>query len=207
MELNTDQKKESYAFGIDVGQQLGQFKEFIDNEAFFTGLQTVFTDGEPKISPDEFKELMQSFQAKQASRQKEQQEASGGDNTKEGEEFLAKNKDEEGVIVTDSGLQYKVLSSSEGEKPVATDKVNVHYEGKLLSGQVFDSSYQRGEPISFALNQVIKGWTEGVQLMPVGSKFEFYIPSELAYGANGAGGAIGPNATLIFQVELLGIES
>ncbi len=124
----------------------------------------------------------------------------------EGQKFLATNAKKEGVVVTNSGLQYKVLENGTGSRPKATDTVNVHYKGTFIDGKTFDSSYDRGEPISFPLNRVIPGWTEGVQLMPVGSKYEFYIPYQLAYGERGAGGAIPGYATLIFVVELLAIE-
>jgi FKBP-type peptidyl-prolyl cis-trans isomerase len=123
-----------------------------------------------------------------------------------GKEFLEANGKKEGVTTTASGLQYKVIKAGTGAQPKATDTVKVHYKGTFLDGKTFDSSYDRGEPISFPLNRVIAGWTEGVQLMPLGSTYEFYIPSNLAYGERGAGGAIPPNATLIFVVELLGIE-
>lgn len=123
-----------------------------------------------------------------------------------GKAFLDENGKKEGVTITASGLQYKVIKAGNGAHPKATDKVKVHYKGTFLDGKTFDSSYDRGEPISFALNQVIAGWTEGVQLMPVGATYEFYIPSNLAYGERGAGGVIPPNSTLIFVVELLGIE-
>ena len=123
-----------------------------------------------------------------------------------GQAFLAANAKKEGVVTTATGLQYKVLENGTGAKPKATDTVNVHYRGTFIDGKTFDSSYDRGEPISFPLNRVIPGWTEGVQLMPVGSKYEFYIPYQLAYGERGAGGAIPGYATLIFLVELLGIE-
>ncbi len=126
-------------------------------------------------------------------------------NAAEGDKFLLENRAKEGVQVTDSGLQYKVIVMGDGAKPAASDTVTVHYRGTLLNGEEFDSSYSRNEPTTFQLNQVIPGWTEGVQLMPVGSKFKFFIPPNLAYGPNG-GGPIGPNATLIFEVELLGIE-
>ena len=126
-------------------------------------------------------------------------------NKKAGAEFLAENAKKEGVKVTASGLQYRVITEGSGNKPVASSKVKVHYTGKLLDGTVFDSSVQRGEPIDFALNQVIPGWTEGVQLMTPGSKYEFYIPSDLAYGDRGAGNAIPPGAALIFEVELLAV--
>ena len=129
-----------------------------------------------------------------------------GDTKEQGLKFLEENKLKEGVVVTESGLQYEVLTMGNGKKPSETDRVKVHYHGTLIDGTVFDSSVERGEPIVFGLNQVIKGWTEGVQLMPVGSKFRFYIPYELGYGERGAGQQIPPYATLIFEVELLGIE-
>ena len=128
-----------------------------------------------------------------------------GDTKTQGEQFLAENALKEGVQVTESGLQYEVIKMGKGKKPAATDKVKVHYHGTLIDGTVFDSSVDRGEPITFGLNQVIAGWTEGVQLMPIGSKFRFYIPQELGYGAQQAG-SIPPYSTLIFEVELLGIE-
>ena len=150
--------------------------------------------GEKELNFEEFKKGIE-FVMKASSQAKE-----------EGEKFLAENAKREGVKVTSSGLQYEVLESSLGQKPKATDTVKVHYEGTLIDGTVFDSSYKRGEPISFGLNQVIKGWTEGVQLMSVGSKYKFYIPYQLAYGERGAGGSIPPYAALIFTVELLAIQ-
>lgn len=147
-------------------------------------------------------EAMQTLQAYMAGKQ----QAVAEQNRSEGAAFLAKNRNEKGVLATASGLQYMVLREGSGARPLPSDKVRVNYEGKLLDGTVFDSSYQRGEPAEFGLNQVIAGWTEGVALMPVGSKYRFWIPSDLAYGANGApGGMIGPNSTLTFDVELLGI--
>ena len=128
-----------------------------------------------------------------------------GDTKAQGEQFLAENALREGVIVTESGLQYEVIKMGKGKKPSATDRVKVHYHGTLIDGTVFDSSVERGEPITFGLNQVIAGWTEGLQLMPVGSKFKLYIPQELGYGSRNAG-SIPPYSTLIFEVELLGIE-
>lgn len=150
--------------------------------------------GEKELNYEEFKKGIE-FVMKASTQAKE-----------EGERFLAENAKREGVKVTASGLQYEVLESTLGQKPKATDTVKVHYEGTLIDGTVFDSSYKRGEPISFGLSQVIKGWTEGVQLMSVGSKYKFFIPYQLAYGERGAGGSIPPYAALIFTVELLGIQ-
>jgi FKBP-type peptidyl-prolyl cis-trans isomerase len=127
------------------------------------------------------------------------------DNSAEGQAFLAENAQKEGVVTTPSGLQYQVMSEGEGDSPQATDMVRVHYKGTLINGTEFDSSYKRGQPAEFGLNQVIKGWTEGVQLMKVGATYRFFIPPELAYGSRGAGAVIGPDCTLIFEVELLDI--
>lgn len=157
------------------------------------------------MTPEEAATIRESFIADRRAEAESQREGLAATNAAEGDKFMLENHSKEGVQITDSGLQYKVMEMGDGAKPSATDKVKVHYRGTLLNGEEFDSSYTRGEPISFQLNQVIPGWTEGVQLMPVGSKFMFYIPPDLAYGPAG-GGPIGPNATLIFQVELLGIE-
>ncbi|MEG2070823.1 MAG: FKBP-type peptidyl-prolyl cis-trans isomerase, partial [Bacteroidales bacterium] len=173
----------------------------VDLNTFIKG----FTDGvngKNQFSQQEIEEIFNVFNAEMQAKQNKDVDAEKA----KGAAFLAENKKKEGVITTPSGLQYKVIKMGTGAKPTATDKVKVHYHGTTLDGNVFDSSVQRGEPISFGLNQVIKGWTEGVQLMPIGSKFIFYIPSDLAYGDRGAGGAIKPGATLIFEVELLDIE-
>jgi len=159
-----------------------------------------------RLDAAEAGKVKQAFFQKRAAKQAEERQAKGAANEAAGKAFLAENGKKDGVITTASGLQYEVLKMGDGAKPKATDKVKVHYRGTLLDGTEFDSSYKRGQPISFPLNGVIKGWTEGVQLMPVGSKFKFYVPSDLAYGANGAGATIAPNSTLIFEVELLAIE-
>ena len=159
------------------------------------------------MTEEEIKKVMNAYMEEMQNNMKPQQAAQGEINKKEGEEFLAKNETKPGVKTTSSGLQYKVITAGKGKKPSATDTVTVHYEGRLLNGTVFDSSYKRKNPATFVLNRVIPGWTEGLQLMPIGSKYEFYIPSDLGYGPRGTGREIGPNATLIFVVELLEIKS
>ncbi|MDR1592836.1 MAG: FKBP-type peptidyl-prolyl cis-trans isomerase [Prevotellaceae bacterium] len=192
----------SYALGASMGEGLLQNSSkagiTLDLESLLKGVGDGFS------SSNKFDEakMQQSF-AKLDSIVMEQQKLAAAKD----KEFLEQNKNTFGIITTPSGLQYKVITMGDGPTPAATDKVKVHYHGTTIDGTVFDSSVDRGEPITFALNQVIKGWTEGVQLMPVGSKFIFCIPSELAYGEQGAGnGVIKPGATLIFEIELLGIE-
>ncbi len=200
------EERASYALGVEIGNNVKQFGTSLDRDELVDGLLDALSEREPRLSPEEVNGLVREFLAKareeDARRRIEQAEA----NMQEGEEFLAENKTKDGVVETASGLQYVVLTEGEGPSPVAADRVKVHYEGKLLDGKVFDSSYERGEPAVFVLNAVISGWTEGVQLMKVGSKYRFFIPSDLAYGGRGAGGDIGPNATLIFEVELISIE-
>jgi len=176
-----------------------------DLDTLFQAIKATYNDEPLAMTPEEAATIRESFVAKRRAEAEADRASSGAANAAEGDKFLLENSQKDGVQMTDSGLQYEVLEMGDGPRPSATDKVKVHYRGTLLNGEEFDSSYSRGEPISFALNQVIPGWTEGVQLMPVGSKFMFYVPPNLAYGPAG-GGPIGPNATLIFQVELLGIE-
>ncbi len=196
----------SYSIGTMIAGNLKQQGVPVDLAELTKGISDVLEGKKPRLDQAQVQGVMMAFQQKQMKAQEEKAAAGAGKNKEEGAAFLAKNGKEEGVVTTKSGLQYKILKKGEGAKPGATDKVKVHYHGTLLDGKVFDSSVDRGEPISFPLDGVIKGWTEGVQLMPVGSKFKFFIPSELAYGDRGAGGDIGPGATLIFEVELLAIE-
>lgn len=188
-----------------VGPSLAQLKDDVDLDALFDAITTTFNKGQPKLSEADANATLQAFMATKQAEQQEKAAKAAQTNREEGNAFLAKNKLQPGVVTTASGLQYQVIRPGSGERPVATSKVRVNYEGKLLDGTVFDSSTGRG-PAEFGLDQVIKGWTEGVALMPVGSKYRFWIPGDLAYGANGTpGGPIGPNATLTFDVELLGI--
>ncbi len=205
IDLATPAAKTSYALGIDVANTLSRLPVELDRAAFCQGFNDMLSGTQPQLSPEEFRTVMQAFQAAVQERSAQAQSTAGGDNRKEGEAFLAKNRTAPGVVVTASGLQYQVLTAGNGPKPKASDEVTVHYTGRLLDGTEFDSSVGRGEPATFQLDQVIPGWTEGVQLMSVGGKFRFFIPSTLAYGERGAGQVIGPHSALIFDVELLAI--
>lgn len=191
----------SYAFGLQIGGQLSASPEMeIDIDAFVEGFKTALDNGEPKYTETQLQAAFEQFQQKMM----EKAIAAGQANQAAGQEHLATNAKKDGVKVTASGLQYEVLREGKGKKPSANDTVQVHYEGKLLSGDVFDSSYKRGEPVEFPVNGVISGWTEALQLMPVGSKWRLTIPSDLAYGERGNRG-IPPNSVLVFDVELLDI--
>ena len=196
----------SYAVGMQIAKSLKDQGLDLDIDQLVSGLRDMMA-GKALLTDAELTTAMTSLQ--QASMAKQQAEASkkGEVNKIKGEAFLPENKKKPGVMVTPSGLQYEVLVEGKGKKPTKENKVKVHYTGKLIDGTVFDSSVERGEPIEFPLSGVIAGWTEGVQLMAVGSKYMFYIPSNLAYGTNGAGQSIGPNETLTFEVELLDITN
>ena len=204
-ELETEAQKLGYIIGMDIGTSLKGQGTDIDLDSLFEAIRATYTGATPALSPEEAATIRESFIAERRAAAEAEREGQAATNAAAGEEFLLANRVKDGVVTTDSGLQYKVVELGDGPRPAATDQVKVHYRGTLLNGEEFDSSYARGEPVSFALDQVIPGWTEGVQLMPVGSKYMFYIPPNLAYGPAG-GGPIGPNATLIFEVELLGIE-
>lgn len=189
----------SYALGLSMAQNfLNSGIDNLDIESFKNGVSDIFGKKQPSMSLDNARDLINSYFAKI------QQEA-GEKDKKAGAEFLKANKEKKDVIETESGLQYEIITAGTGAKPKATNTVRCHYEGTLINGTVFDSSYRRNQPADFPVNQVIPGWVEALQLMPVGSKWRLYVPSNLAYGEYGAGDQIGPNATLIFDVELLEI--
>ena len=197
--------KLSYALGLGIGQQLKQMglKEHLKIEDFSASIMDVLNDNELKVSNAEGQQIVNSFFQKLEAEQRAAAAEAGKAAKVEGEKFLAENAKKPGVTVTASGLQYEIITEGTGKKPKATDTVRCHYEGRLLDGSIFDSSYKRNEPADFGLQQVITGWTEGVQLMSEGSKFRFYIPYMLAYGEGGAGAMIPPFSALIFDVELI----
>jgi len=205
-ELDTDEKKLGYIIGMDIGKSLREQGTEVDLDSLITAIRATYNDEELAMTTEEAGQVRKEYIEKRQAEQQAEAAAAGQNNLVEGQKFLAENATKEGVQTTASGLQYKVETMGTGPKPTATDTVKVHYRGTLLDGTEFDSSYARNEPISFALNRVIAGWTEGVQLMPVGSKFTFYIAPDLAYG-EGGGGPIPPNSTLVFDVELLDIET
>ena len=197
--------KLSYALGHNIGHQLiGMgLKESLNIEDYTAGIADVLMDRKPKMGHEEAHRVLEEF-FEELERRQEAEAAEKGKNARaEGEAFLAENKKRAGVVTTASGLQYEVLAEGTGRHPRATDTVRCHYEGTLIDGTVFDSSYRRGTPAEFGLNQVIAGWTEGVQLMKEGAKYKFYLPYRLAYGEHGAGASIPPYAALVFTVELI----
>lgn len=197
--LTGDMEKFSYSLGMSIAGNLIQSGvKKVNPEIFLEAFKDTFEGNMPQIMPEEANKILEEFIAKANAGQ-------GADNLEAGLKFLAENGKEEGVIELPSGLQYKVLNEGEGDLPKATDQVKCHYHGTLIDGTVFDSSVDRGEPATFPVNGVIQGWVEALQLMSTGSKWKLFIPSELAYGQQGAGGAIGPNTALIFDVELLEI--
>lgn len=204
-ELTTDAQKFGYAIGVDLAKSLQPVKDDVDIKALEAGLDTVFSGGTSVLDDKTREEIKNTVAQKLQKKQLEERTAAAGKAKEEGEKFLAENAKKEGVKTTASGLQYEVLTEGKGDSPKATDTVTVHYKGTLINGETFDSSYDRGQPVSFPLQNVIPGWTEGLQLMKPGAKYKFVIPSNLAYGERGAGIKIGPNATLVFEVELLSI--
>jgi FKBP-type peptidyl-prolyl cis-trans isomerase FklB len=205
--LKTDKDKVSYAIGVNIGKSMRKDAVDVDPAIFSRGMKDALAGGKLLLTDDEMKVALTKLQSEMRAKQEADIQKAGEINKKAGDDFLAQNKAKEGVVALPDGLQYKILKEGTGPKPSATDSVVCNYRGTLLDGTEFDSSYKRGQPATFPVSGVIKGWTEAVQLMPVGSKWQLFIPAELAYGARGAGQEIGPNATLIFEVELLSIQN
>ncbi len=216
--LKSQKDKTSYAVGMNVGKGLAanlrQQSVEVDQAILLRGLKDALAGGKLLLTDDEARAVLTQLQTEVRARQQEKMKveqekmkAAAEENKKEGAEFLAANKTKDGVVALASGMQYKILTEGTGPKPAATDTVSCNYRGTLIDGKEFDSSYKRGQPLSIQVNGVIKGWTEALQLMPVGSKWQLFIPSDLGYGDRGSGPVIGPSATLIFEVELLSIQA
>lgn len=203
--LETSSQRLSYGIAYGLGSRMLLDSVPMDMDAFTAGMSDALNGAEPRLTQEEIAAEMQAYQEKAAAEQQAAQAAAGEANLAAAADFLAENAAKEGVVVTESGLQYEVLEAGDGVVPTAEDTVEVHYRGTLMDGTEFDSSYSRNQTASFGVTQVIAGWVEALQLMPVGSKWKLVIPADLAYGAGGAGGTIGPNATLIFEVELISI--
>lgn len=206
-ELTSDEQKLSYALGLDLGSYFKTLGENLDLDVLHQGIVDAYQGNKPLLSAEEAAEVQQKFVQKQQEEKVKQAVAMITKNKKAAEDFLKENGKKEGVVTTDSGLQYIILKEGDGPKPKAEDTVKVDYKGTLLDGTEFDSSYKRGEPAVFPLNQVIPGWTEALQLMKVGTKARIFLPSDLAYGDRGVPNVIEPGSMLIFEVELLGIEN
>lgn len=205
--LDTPEQRLSYGVALGLGRNMANDGMTIDVDAFAAGLRDALSGAEQKLSDEDIQAEMVAFQQRIDAEREANSQALGQANAAAATVFLTENGAREGVLTTPSGLQYEVLEAGAGASPGADDRVQVHYRGTLLDGTEFDSSYARGEPVVFGVGQVISGWTEALQLMQVGSKYKLFIPSDLAYGAGGAGDLIGPNAALIFEVELLDIPS
>jgi FKBP-type peptidyl-prolyl cis-trans isomerase FklB len=206
--LKTQKEKASYAIGMNIGKSMHRDSVDIDTSILLRGLKDGMSGAKPLITDDEAKAAITALQAELRKKQEEKLQVEGDTNKKAGDAFLAENKTKDGVVTLPSGLQYKVLTEGTGPKPTATDTVVCNYKGALLDNTEFDSSYKRGQPATFPVSNVINGWKEALQLMPVGSKWQLVVPSDLAYGARGGpqGSGIGPNATLVFEVELISIK-
>lgn len=200
-------QKVSYIIGLDIGRNLANQGIAIEADALATGVADALNDAAPKMTDSEMQAVMMAFQTEMEAKQAKENAAVGDKNVADGKAFLEINRMKEGVVTLASGLQYREVKAGNGKSPKAADRVTTHYKGTLLDGTVFDSSYDRGEPATFPVNGVIAGWTEALQLMKEGSVWELFIPAQLAYGTRGAGAKIGPNATLIFTVELINVHA
>jgi FKBP-type peptidyl-prolyl cis-trans isomerase len=204
--LKTQKDKVSYAIGVNIGKSLHKDAVDVDPAIFIRGMKDALAGGKLLLTDEDMKGTLDILQAQLRKRQEELTQEAADANKKAGDAFLAENKAKPGVVALPSGLQYKVVTEGTGPKPAATDSVVCNYRGTLLNGTEFDSSYKRGQPATFPVNGVIKGWTEALQLMPVGSKWQLFVPPDLAYGSRGVGSDIGPEATLVFEVELISIQ-
>jgi FKBP-type peptidyl-prolyl cis-trans isomerase len=204
--LKTEKEKFSYSLGMKMGENMRKQSVSVDPAILARGLKDALSGSKTLLTDDEAQAAIMAVQNDMRKKQEEKMQEEGAVNKKEGDAFLAANKSKEGVVTLPSGLQYKILKEGTGPKPTANDTVVCNYKGTLIDGKEFDSSYKRGQPATFPVGGVIKGWTEALQLMPVGSKWELFIPPDLAYGERGAGADIGPDSTLIFEVELMSIQ-
>src|SRR5438874_6052594 len=204
--LKDAKDKLSYSIGLDIGMTFKKQKMDLNSDTLAAGVKDGLSGVKPLLTEDEVRQVMTTFSKEMTEKTAMANKEAAGKNTAEGEKFLTENKNKPGVKTTASGLQYKVVKEGSGAPPKETDTVVVNYRGTLVDGTEFDSSYKRGEPATFPVNRVIKGWTEALQLMKPGAKYQLFIPSDLAYGPGGTGGDIGPNATLIFEVELMSVK-
>ena len=204
--LQSQLQKVSYIIGLDIGRNLANQGIEIEAQALSSGVADALSDAEPKLSESEVQSIMMAFQTEMEAKQAQLKSTESDKNVADGKAFLEINRMKDGVVTLASGLQYREVKTGSGKSPKASDKVTTHYKGTLIDGTVFDSSYDRGEPATFPVNGVIAGWTEALQLMKEGSVWELFIPANLAYGTRGAGAKIGPNATLVFTVELLNVH-
>jgi FKBP-type peptidyl-prolyl cis-trans isomerase FklB len=205
--LTTQKDKFSYALGMNLGTSLRKQSVAVDPSILARGLKDALAGGKTALTEDQARATLTEVQNEMRKKQQEQMQQAGEADKKEGEAFLAANKNKDGVVTLPSGLQYKILTPGTGPKPTASDSVVCNYRGTVINGTEFDSSYKRGEPATFPVTGVIKGWTEALQLMPVGSKWQLFVPSDLAYGERSPAPEIGPDSTLIFEVELLSIQT
>jgi FKBP-type peptidyl-prolyl cis-trans isomerase FklB len=204
--LKTQKEKASYAIGVDLARNFKRLGIEVDVDVFLKALRDVFSGEKLLMSEEDLRATMNTFQAELRQKQAQAMRIAAEDNKKEGDVFLAENKTKEGVVTLPSGLQFKILKAGDGKKPTEADTVEVNYRGILINGTEFDSSYGRGQSATFKVTGVIPGWKEALKLMPAGSKWQIFIPPQLAYGERGAGRDIGPNATLIFEIELFAIK-
>ncbi len=205
-QLKDEKDKVSYSIGLDIGTTFKKQNMDINTDVMVAGLKDGMSGNKPQMTEEQIKETMTAYSKSMMEKQAAAGKEAGAKNAAIGEKFLAENKTKEGVKTTSSGLQYKVLKEGSGESPKETDTVVTQYRGTLINGTEFDSSYKRNQPATFPVNRVIKGWTEALQMMKPGAKYQLFIPPNLAYGERGAGGDIGPNETLIFEVELLSVQ-